>query len=114
MWRFSSLGRQLTGMGHNARLIPPQYVKPFVKRGKNDAARRGTLRAIQERINAVALFGPTSRKPSWPATVGPREQAGHMDASDAVPGAGEIRSCLRRLGLSLHEAESASASRPAS
>ena len=28
--------RQLTALGHEVRLIPPQYVKPFVKRGKND------------------------------------------------------------------------------
>ena len=25
-------------MGHDVRLIPPIYVKPYVKRGKNDAA----------------------------------------------------------------------------
>lgn len=31
-------GRELTAMGHNVRLIPPVYVKPFVKRHKNDAA----------------------------------------------------------------------------
>ncbi len=29
-------GRWLTAAGHRVRLIPPQYVKPFVKRGKND------------------------------------------------------------------------------
>src|SRR3569833_1813190 len=29
-------GRMLTGLGHQVRLIPAQYVKPFVKRGKND------------------------------------------------------------------------------
>ena len=29
-------GRVLSGLGHRVRLIPPQYVKPFVKRGKND------------------------------------------------------------------------------
>jgi transposase len=29
-------GRVLTGFGHRVKLIPPQYVKPFVKRGKND------------------------------------------------------------------------------
>jgi transposase len=28
--------RKLIALGHNVRLIPPQYVKPFVKRGKND------------------------------------------------------------------------------
>jgi transposase len=27
--------RELTALGHTVRLIPPQYVKPFVKRGKN-------------------------------------------------------------------------------
>ena len=30
--------RELTKMGYEARLIPPIYVKPFVKRQKNDAA----------------------------------------------------------------------------
>jgi transposase len=29
-------GRFLQRLGHTVRLIPPQYVKPFVKRGKND------------------------------------------------------------------------------
>jgi transposase len=30
--------RQLRSFGHEVKLIPPQYVKPYVKRGKNDAA----------------------------------------------------------------------------
>jgi transposase len=30
-------GRELRAMGHDVRLIPPIYVKPYVKRGKNDA-----------------------------------------------------------------------------
>jgi transposase len=38
-------GRRLTALGHEVRLIPPQYVKPFVKRGKND---RNDAEAISE------------------------------------------------------------------
>lgn len=30
--------RELIGLGHEVRLMPPTYVKPYVKRGKNDAA----------------------------------------------------------------------------
>ena len=48
-------GRVLSGLGHRVRLIPPQYVKPFVKRAKNDrndaeaiseAAARPSMRAV--------------------------------------------------------------------
>ena len=31
-------GREIMALGHEVRLIPPIYVKPFVKRHKNDAA----------------------------------------------------------------------------
>lgn len=30
--------RRISAMGHDVRLIPPAYVKPYVKRQKNDAA----------------------------------------------------------------------------
>ena len=30
--------RQLIGLGHEVKLMPPHYVKAYVKRGKNDAA----------------------------------------------------------------------------
>src|SRR5437660_3528402 len=38
-------GRALAALGHRVRLIPPQYVKPFVKRSKND---RNDAEAISE------------------------------------------------------------------
>ena len=31
-------GRELTALGHDVKLMPPSYVKPYVKRGKSDAA----------------------------------------------------------------------------
>jgi transposase len=31
-------GRELTALGHEVRLMPPQFVKPYVKSQKNDAA----------------------------------------------------------------------------
>jgi len=38
-------GRRLAAMGHTVQLIPPQYVKPFVRGGKND---RNDAEAISE------------------------------------------------------------------
>jgi transposase len=46
-------GRLLSRLGHRVRLIPPQYVKPFVKRAKND---RNDAEAISE-----AASRPTMR-----------------------------------------------------
>src|ERR1700736_2861224 len=46
-------GRELQALGHEVRLIPPQYVKPYVKTNKNDAT---DAEAICE-----ALIRPTMR-----------------------------------------------------
>jgi transposase len=37
-WITSSSSREIAKLGHHARLIAPTYVKPFIKRQKNDAA----------------------------------------------------------------------------
>jgi len=52
------LARKLTALGHNVRIIPAQFVKPYVKSNKNDtvdaeaiaeAVRRPTMRFVQIR-----------------------------------------------------------------
>src|SRR4051794_11557444 len=42
-------GRELAALGHTVKLMPPSYVKPYVKRNKNDAA------------DAEAICRPTTR-----------------------------------------------------
>ena len=37
--------RQLVELGNEVKLMPPHYVKPYVKRSKNDAPRRTRHRA---------------------------------------------------------------------
>jgi transposase len=64
--------RVLQGLGHEVRLLPPQYVKPYVKRGKNDAAdaeaiceamSRATMRfvPVRSRENQAELLLLTTR-----------------------------------------------------
>jgi transposase len=53
--------RELQALGHKVRLIPPAYVKPYVKRQKNDAAdaeaiceavTRANMRSCQPRLQS--------------------------------------------------------------
>ena len=56
-------GRRLASLGHTVQLIPPQYVKPFVKRGKND---RNDAEAISEaaaRPGMPSVAGAVGRAP---------------------------------------------------
>ena len=46
--------RELRSLGHEVRLMPPQYVKAYVKRGKNDAAdAAGDLRGRDAAVHAL-------------------------------------------------------------
>jgi transposase len=38
--------RELVQLGHTVRLIPPQYVKPYVKRNKTDASAAAICEAV--------------------------------------------------------------------
>ena len=68
------IGRQLAALGHDARLIPAQYVKPFLKGHKNDyrdaeavaeAVQRPTMRFVTiktpEQMDLLALHRVRSR-----------------------------------------------------
>lgn len=44
--------REIAALGHKVRLIPPVYVKPFVKRGKSDAA---DAEAISEAVTRKTM-----------------------------------------------------------
>lgn len=43
-------GRAISDLSHKVRLIPPTYVKPFIKRQKNDMA--------DAEANCEALYPP--------------------------------------------------------
>ena len=58
-------GRKTLELGHQIRLVPPIYVKPFVKRQKNDAT---DAEAINARRGHLAEFGVVA--PQGPAYVG--------------------------------------------
>jgi transposase len=52
--------RRLNALGHTVRLIPPQYVKPYVQRGKND------------RVDAAAICEAAERPGMYFVPVRPR------------------------------------------
>ena len=68
------IGRQLAAVGHDVRLIPAQYVKPFLKGHKNDyrdaeaiaeAVQRSTMHFVAiktpEQLDLLALHRVRSR-----------------------------------------------------
>jgi transposase len=50
--------RVLRGLGHEVKLLPPQYVKPYVKRGKNDAADAEAICEAMSRPSLHQRFVP--------------------------------------------------------
>ena len=47
--------RELQALGHTVRLMPPAYVKPYVKRQKNDMADAGGIAEVGFRGRRVAF-----------------------------------------------------------
>jgi transposase len=56
--------RQLRALGHNVRLMPPAYVKPYVKRHKNDATDAEAICEAVTRANMRFVETKTSEQQS--------------------------------------------------
>lgn len=59
-------GREITALGHEVKLMPPRYVKPYVKRNKNDAA---DAEAICEAVTRPTMRFVEIKTPEQQATL---------------------------------------------
>src|SRR5260370_23030262 len=59
-------GRELVKLGHDARMMPPAYVKPYIRRQKNDAA---DAAAICEAVTRPSMRFVGLRSLEHPAAV---------------------------------------------
>lgn len=57
-------GREIGALGHEVRLMPPAYMKPYVKRGKA----MSTKRACASDVNRVSLRHSSRKRPLKPST----------------------------------------------
>jgi transposase len=58
--------RELSGLGHEVKLMPPAYVKPYVKRGKTDAA---DAEAISEAMTRPSMRFVAIKSPEQQAVL---------------------------------------------
>jgi transposase len=114
-------GRLLSGYGHQVRLLAPQYVKPFVKRAKNDrndaeaiseAASRPTMRSVVVKTADQQADGIILKHREM--LVGQRTQAinalrGHATEFGVVAAKGTVKVAALLTELSAHTAIPAAA-----
>ena len=100
------LGAQTAALGHTVRLMAPQFVKPYVKTNKNDAA------------DAEAICEAVARPEHALRADQERRAAGDAGAAPGAPGfvkartaqANQIRGLLGEFGLVIPRASSMSPS----
>ena len=97
--------RRLESLGHKVRLMAPQFVKPYVKTNKNDAA---DAEAICEAVGRPNMrFVPIKNVEQQAVLALHRVRQGFVKARTAQ--ANQIRgllgpsSCSRRVSLPLHD-----------
>lgn len=89
--------RKLEELGHSVRLIPPQYVKPFVKRNKNDAADAEAICEAVMRPNMPTV--PVKNVEQQAILSAHRARQGFVKARTAQ--ANQIRGLLAEYGIAI-------------
>ena len=88
-------GRRLVALGHDVRLMPPGYVKPFVKTNKNDQA---DAEAICEAVQRPTMrFVTIKTRDQQAVLLLHRARSGYVKARTAS--ANQIRAILSEFGL---------------
>lgn len=87
--------RKLQALGHTVQLIAPQYVKPFVKRNKNDAADAEAICEAMTRPNMPAV--PIKNATQQAILSVHRARQGFVKARTAQ--ANQIRGLLTEYGI---------------
>ena len=89
--------RKLTAMGHTVKLMPPQYVKPYVKTNKNDAA---DAEAICEAVTRANMrFVPIKNLEQQTVLSFHRVRQGFVKARTAM--ANQIRGLMAEFGIDI-------------
>ncbi len=89
--------RKLQGLGHTVQLIAPQYVKPFVKRNKNDAADAEAICEAMTRPNMPTV--PIKNIEQQAILSVHRARQGFVKARTAQ--ANQIRGLLAEYGITI-------------
>jgi len=88
-------GRMAQGFGHEVRLIPPIYVKPFVKRQKNDAADAAAIAEAALRPNMICVTVKSAENQARAVAFRTHQSANPIDQLAARP-SGRVWDCRRQ------------------
>ena len=90
-------GRRLLGFGHDVKLMAPQFVKPYVKSNKNDAA---DAEAICEAVRRPSMRFVALKTPAQQAVLSVhRARQGFVKARTAQ--SNQLRGLLGEFGISI-------------
>jgi transposase len=85
----------MTALGHEVKLLPPAYVKPYVKRGKSDAA---DAEAICEAVTRPSMRFVPAKSPEAQAVLSLHKVRG-MLVGQRTQTANTLRSLLAEFGV---------------